>query len=308
MYKKWKNHRGQILDSKNGFDVIECEVCEFKHIIPIPTKQELKNIYRDEYYTREKPFYLKRTYEDLEWWNLIYADRYDTFEKNLPSDRRSILDIGTGPGFFLLYGKKRGWNVLGIEPSKQAAEHAKSLGIKIIEEFMDRSLANKLNKFDVIHMSEVLEHVPDPTEMIKITHDLLKPGGLLCVSAPNDYSPFQKVLREICAYKPWWVTPPFHINYFNFDSLEKLLRKIGFKIIIKETTFPIDIFLLMGDCYIGNNNLGRQCHKKRKQFELLLNRGGYNDLKRKLYRYFAEVGVGRVVVLYGKKQSNSKYK
>ena len=308
MYKKWKNHRGQILDSKNGFDVIECEVCEFKHIIPIPTKQELKNIYRDEYYTREKPFYLKRTYEDLEWWNLIYADRYDTFEKNLPSDRRSILDIGTGPGFFLLYGKKRGWSVLGIEPSKQAAEHAKSLGIKVIEEFMDCSLANKLDKFDVIHMSEVLEHVPDPTEMIKITHDLLKPGGLLCVSAPNDYNPFQKVLREICRYKPWWVAPPYHINYFNFESLEKLVKKNGFKLILKEATFPIDIFLLMGDSYIGNDSLGRECHKKRKQFELLLNRGGYNDLKRKLYRYFAEVGMGRVVVLYGKKQSNSKYK
>jgi len=301
MYKKWKNHRGQILDSKNGFDVIECEVCEFKHIIPIPTKQELKNIYRDEYYTREKPFYLKRTYEDLEWWNLIYADRYDTFEKNLPSDRRSILDIGTGPGFFLLYGKKRGWSVLGIEPSKQAAEHAKSLGIKVIEEFMDCSLANKLDKFDVIHMSEVLEHVPDPTEMIKITHDLLKPGGLLCVSAPNDYNPFQKVLREICRYKPWWVAPPYHINYFDFESLEKLVKKNGFKIILKEATFPIDIFLLMGDNYVGNDSLGRRCHKKRKQFELLLSKGKYNNLRRRLYRCFAQIGIGRQVIITGEK-------
>jgi len=301
MNKEWKNHYGQVLDTKNGFIVIECEACEFKHIIPIPTKEELKNIYRDKYYAKEKPLYLERACEDLEWWNLTYSDRYDTFEENLPDDSRNILDIGSGPGFFLLYGKKRGWNVLGIEPSKQAAEYARSLGLKIIEEFMNRSLVNKLGKFDVIHMSEVLEHIPDPIDMLKITYDLLKPGGLVCVSVPNDYSPFQRVLREVCGYEPWWVAPPYHINYFNFESLKKLLEKIGFKIILKEATFPMDMFLLMGDNYVGNDTLGRICHKKRKQFELLLDRGKYNDLKRRLYQKFADIGIGRECLIYGQK-------
>jgi len=301
MNKKWKNHYGQVLDTKNGFDVIECESCGFKHIIPIPTKEELKNIYRNKYYTKEKPLYLERACQDLEWWNLTYSDRYDTFEENLSNNRRSILDIGSGPGFFLLYGKKRGWNVLGVEPSKQAAEHAKSLGLKIIEEFMDHSLASKLDKFDVVHMSEVLEHIPDPIDTLKIAYDLLKPNGLLCVSVPNDYNPFQQILREVYEYKSWWVAPPHHINYFDFESLEKLLEKIGFKIILKEATFPIDIFLLMGDNYVGNDVLGRKCHKKREQFELSLNKGKYNDLKRRLYRCFAEMGIGREILIIGKK-------
>ena len=67
---------------------------------------------------------------------------------------------------------------------------------------MDRSLTNKLDKFDVIHMSEVLEHVPDPIDTLRITYTLLKPGGLLCLSVPNDYNPFQNVLREVCEYEP----------------------------------------------------------------------------------------------------------
>jgi len=301
MNKEWKNHYGQLLDSKNGFDVIECQNCGFKHVIPIPTKEELENIYRDTYYSKEEPFCLERHREDLEWWNLVYCDRYDTFEKNLPNNRRTILDIGSGPGFFLLHGKRRGWHTLGLEPSKQAAEHAKGLGLKIIEEFMDHSLTNKLGKFDVIHMREVLEHVPDPIDTLRITYTLLKPGSLLCLSVPNDYNPFQNVLREVCEYEPWWVTPPYHINYFDFISLGMLLEKIGFKIILKESTFPIDMFLLMGDNYVGNHTLGRECHEKRKQFEFVLHKGKYNDLKRRLYRCFAEIGTGREVIIIGRK-------
>ncbi len=53
--KGWQEHRGIILDSVNGFDVIECEKCLFKHIIPIPQPDELVTTYRNEYYSIEKP-------------------------------------------------------------------------------------------------------------------------------------------------------------------------------------------------------------------------------------------------------------
>ena len=102
--KEWQEHSGIILDSVNGFDVIECEKCLFKHIIPIPQPDEMVTTYRNEYYSTEKPLYLERHQEDLDWWNLFYSDRYDSFEQYLPHDRRRILDIGSGPGYFLLHG------------------------------------------------------------------------------------------------------------------------------------------------------------------------------------------------------------
>jgi len=300
--KKWQNHTGPILDSVKGFDVIECEVCGFKHIVPIPTPEELGVMYKQEYYTAEKPLYLERHQEDLDWWNLVYSERYDTFEELLPSDRRRLLDVGSGPGFFLLHGKQRGWQTLGVEPSAQAVTHSRELGLEIAEEFLTKEMVSQLGTFDVVHMSEVLEHIPDPKEMLKLTHALLNPGGLICVVVPNDYNPFQQALRTVCDYEPWWVAPPHHINYFDFESLEQLLSTSGFEVILREATFPIDMFLLMGENYVGNDALGRQCHARRKELECNLAKANMNDLKRELYRALASIGVGREAQIIGQRK------
>jgi SAM-dependent methyltransferase len=300
MKKKWEYHLGELLDAKNNFSVIDCEACGFRHIIPIPTAEELEHVYREEYYSTEKPLYLKRMEEDLPWWNLSYGDRYDSFEELLPKGRR-ILDVGSGPGYFLLCGKKRKWRTLGVEPSSRAAAYSRKLGLKIVEDFLTEKLACKLGKFDVVHMSEVLEHIPDPAGLLEVTNNLLNPGGLLCVVIPNDYSPFQYVLRKAAGYEPWWVSPPHHINYFDAVSLENLLKRVGFNVVLRESTFPIDMFLLMGDKYVGNDALGRECHGKRKQFELNMKKAGKNDLKRKMYRCFSDMGIGREIILIGKK-------
>lgn len=300
--RQWQDHRGAVLDSVKDFDVIECETCGFKHIVPIPTPAELEAVYRQEYYSVEKPLYLERHREDLDWWNLVYSERYDTFEELLPSHRRRILDVGSGPGFFLLHGKQRGWQTLGLEPSVQAAAHSRDLGLEIVEDYLTEQTAKPLGRFDVVHMSEVLEHIPDPKGMLQILRYLLAPGGLLCVVVPNDYNPFQYALRTTCGYEPWWVAPPHHINYFNFDSLSQLLVSCGFEVVLSEATFPIDMFLLMGDNYVGNDMLGRQCHSKRKKFELSLNMAGKGHIKRLFYRRLAETGIGREVMIFARNQ------
>ena len=300
--KKWQNHTGPVLDSVKGFDVIECETCDFKHIIPIPTAEEMEEAYREEYYSIEKPLYLERTKEDLDWWNINYSERYDTFEEFLSPDRRRILDIGSGPGFFLLHGKQHGWQTLGIEPSRQAADHSRKLGLEIVEDFLTEGIGNKLGKFDVVHMSEVLEHIPDPKGMLQLAAHLLTKGGLICVVVPNDYNPFQYTHRTACGFKPWWVAPPHHINYFDFDSLSRLLEFAGFEVLIRNATFPVDMFLLMGDNYVGNDVLGRQCHDKRMALERNLAAAGLTHVKRQLYQAFAASGLGREAVLFGIKK------
>ena len=227
---------------------------------------------------------------------------HHTFEQFLPPHRRRILDAGSGPGFFLLHGKQRGWQVLGIEPSAQAAAHSRELGLEIVEDFLTDETVNELGTFDVVHMSEVLEHIPDPRGMMQLARRLLTPGGLICVAVPNDYNPFQYALRTVCGYQPWWVAPPHHINYFDFESLSRLLSSRGFGVLLREATFPIDMFLLMGDNYVGNDVLGRQCHGKRMMLEQNLAEAGMTNLKRRLYQAFASTGVGREVWVIGQKK------
>lgn len=302
--KEWQDHIGPVLDSVKGFDVIACEPCGFKHIVPIPKPEELEKVYLQEYYSVEKPLYLERHREDLDWWNMVYSERYDTFKELLLPHRRRILDVGSGPGFFLLHGKQHGWQTVGIEPSAQAAAHSRELGLEIVEDFLTEQTAKQLGTFDVVHMSEVLEHIPDPRGMLNVARRLLASEGLICVVVPNDYNPFQYVLRTVCGYKPWWVAPPHHINYFDFNSLSHLLSSCGFEIALREATFPIDMFLLMGDNYVGNDALGRRCHGKRKEFERNLTAAGLTRVKRQLYRAFAASGLGRDVFVVGTKKVN----
>lgn len=295
---EWNGHRGPCLDTANGFEVIACERCAFKHVVPIPTVEQLESIYRHDYYTREKPLYLERVQEDLPWWEINFGDRYATLEGLLPPGRRSLLEIGSGPGYFLRHGARRGWRVRGVEPSDKARDHSRSLGLDVIDGFFDGALAETLEPVDAVHMATVLEHVPDPETLLRHVGKVLSPGGVLCVGVPNDYSPFQHAARTAEGLRPWWVAPPHHINYFDFDSLAGLLSRVGFDVAVRDTTFPIDLFLLMGDHYIDDDALGRACHGRRKRLEATLAAAGLDDLRRAWYRATAQLGIGREVVLY----------
>ena len=212
------------------------------------------------------------------------------------------MDVGSGPGLFLQKGKERGWKVKGIEPSKKAAAYSRDvLGLNISEEFLDKKSASKMEKFDVVNLGEVLEHVPDPLDILNLVNSLLDDEGLICIIVPNDFNPFQLLLRDHMSFDPWWVMPPHHINYFDFDSLGSLVTKAGFKVIHQESTFPIDMFLLMGENYIGDDELGRKCHEKRKIFDM--NLANEKSLNKKLRKGFSQMGIGREIVMFARKQA-----
>lgn len=300
--RRWEAHAGPRLDSVAGFDVIDCEPCGFKHVVPLPSAEELERLYRHDYYRTDKPLYIEQMQEDLEWWRVVYAERLDALAAQLPPGRRRLLDVGSGPGYFLAEASARGWTAVGVEPSKQAAAHSRALGLDVREMLLSPDTAAALGRFDVVHLSAVLEHIPRPDTLLQVAHGLLEPNGLLCVVVPNDYNPVQGALRDTCGFAPWWVAPPHHLNYFDFDSLERLFRRTGFGVVCRQTTFPIDLFLLMGDNYVGNPELGRAVHAKRKRLETALARAGLSELKQRLYAAMADLGLGREVVLVGRKE------
>lgn len=294
-------HSGERLLEKDGFEIIDCRTCGFAHAMPLPSPEEMKHSYRHEYYSAEKPLYIQRYEEDRDWWMMTYGRRLEQIATFLPPDRRRILEVGSGPGLFLQRARQLGWSPLGIEPSRQAAAHTRSLGCEVVEEFLDADLARRLGTFDALHCAEVLEHIPDPAAMLDLLNSLLSPGGVLCLSVPNDFNPIQDVLIKARSFAPWWVAPPHHLNYFSHASLEALVRKHRFEAALITSTFPIDIFLLMGDNYVGNDEVGRASHGRRVAFEFALEDAGRADLRAKLYESCARLGIGREVILLARK-------
>lgn len=293
-------HKGNIVSTVNGVDVIECDLCGFKHVHPYPAAEKLKQFYEEEFYQAEKANYLKNSEKDIEWKQIEFAKRFSIAEGHVPSSSiLRALDIGSGPGEFVALGKQKGWDVVGVEPSPVAARYATELGLNIINDFFGEDLLPQLGQFDFIHMSEVLEHIPNPREILDLAIQVLKPGGVLCVSVPNDYSAIQGALVSAGASE-WWVVPDHHLNYFDFETLERLIQKVGLRLLERTTNFPMELFLLMGQDYTTDPELGRRLHSYRKNLDINLATHG-PELMDNFYAALASAGMGRLAVVFAQK-------
>jgi len=293
----WQGHSGPHLGHVKGHDILECRACGFRHAVPLPEPTALEQAYRENYYAEEKPTFLNHASEDQAWAELAQTDRLEIFERLLGPSRHRLLDIGSGPGFFLKTAQSRAWDVTGIEPSRQAAAHARGLGVNVVEGFFNADSAPTLGRFDVVHMNNVLEHIPDPIMLVRLARNLLEPGGIICINVPNDFSPFQLAASAAQNTREWWLAPPHHLNYFDFGSLTALVERLGMTVVERTTSFPMEAFVMMGDNYIDDPVLGRACHNKRKKFDLALDNAGLKSVRRAFYRALAEQGIGREAVV-----------
>jgi len=305
-----QNHKGKTIRKVGKYTLINCKSCKFIHIHPIPSNEELHAFYNNDYYQKTKPNYIQGNEKDIQYLNYTFDEKLDTIEKLLSSKSRRVLDIGSGPGFFLRRAKRRGWDVLGIEPSLIACNYSKKHNIPTIQKFFYEVDIKQIGKFDAIHSFDVLEHVNDPISVLKKSYSLLKRGGIIVVEVPNDFNLLQKLVQKELKKKEYWITLSSnsknsgtldHLNYFDFSSISNLLKRIGFKIIIKESTFPLELFLLMGQDYIKNPKIGKKIHLERIQFEKNFERRNQGQVKRKIYEKFAEIGIGRTAIIYAKK-------
>ena len=112
---------------------------------------------------------------------------------------------------------------------------------------------------------------------------------------PNDFTEIQLAAQQQINKDAWWIAIPDHINYFDFQSLNTLLRRLGFDVLYSQGDFPMELFLLMGDNYVGNPSVGNKCHKKRVFFETAIP----GELRRGIYQAFAQVGIGRDCLTFG---------
>ena len=295
-------HKGRHVARSKGYDIIHCEICGFRHVLPLPDPSQIEGVYRELYYSVEKPTFLAHAGEDQDWAGLAQVDRLEIFEGLVGRDQRRLLDIGSGPGFFLKTAKLRGWQVMGIEPSRQAAAHAQSLGVDVVEGFFNADNAPGLGRFDVVHMNNVLEHVPDPASLLILARDLLSTKGLICINVPNDFSPLQIAGRAAVDANEWWIAPPHHLNYFDFDSAVSLLERLGFQVVERTTSFPMEMFLMMGEDYTKDQTVGRACHERRKRFDLALEASDSGKTRRAFYRALASAGLGREAVIIAVKK------
>ena len=136
---------------------------------------------------------------------------------NFKSYKGNILDIGSNDGTFLKNFKKKGWDVLGIEPAKRISNLANKNGIKTINKFFNYKTARKIKQsFDFINASGVFFHLEELHSFTKGVEWLLKPNGVFIVQFLYMKSIVQNTAFDQIYHE--------HLLYYNLYTLEKLLN------------------------------------------------------------------------------------
>ncbi len=187
----------------------------------------------------------------------------------------------------------------GFEPSRLAAQYTTGRGIAVVNDFFTPGKAQQHGPFDVVSLNLVLEHLSDPIALVQDAKRMLNPGGILFVTSPNDFNPLQMLLWEKMGFKPWWIAPRHHLNYFDLASVRRLFREQGLEPVHLETSYPLENFILSGRNYVGDDTVGRACHAERKAFETALFTHDPAQL-RALAASWAAQGIGREFVILGR--------
>lgn len=280
----------------------------FFQVRPTPSQEEITRFYAEEFYsTKYKAFNnsaLEVQEADREFHDAHREDIARRIESLLgrPLAGVSILDIGCGWGQTMRYLASRGAICSGFDPAPEAVAYVQSCGLEGVQAGMERMDVFTGRRFDVVMLMNVLEHLSDPVTVVQeIQRNVLKDGGLLIVEVPNEFNAFQVAGQELHRLSQWWVAPPAHLNYFSASTLKRLLDASGFTVSHLESSFPLEMFLLMGDKYVGDRELGRHCHERRMAFELNLRRLGRTDVLETFYQALASVDLGRQVIAYASK-------
>ena len=147
---------------------------------------------------------------------------------------------------------------------------------------------NDGKKFDIIALQNVIEHVIDPSLLMKKVKSILSENGILFAQIPNDFSDLQTLIFDMnFTDKKYWVSPPQHLHYFNDKNFETFVTAMEFRIVDSMGDFPIELFLLTGkDNYANNKERGPTAHRSRLHLDLFFVKRGlaeYVDLYRAMY-------------------------
>ena len=207
------------------FDLIPDDKYRWLATHPRPDEGDM-----DRYYESED--YISHTDTKRNWFEKLYH-RVRTINLNrklklidsLSTKSKRLLDVGCGTGDFICLANNKGWTVAGLEPNEQARNIAKSKNGDVVFDATEwENLSDQ--KYDIISLWHVLEHLPDPTEALKKYFEILAEDGYLILAVPNFKS------FDASYYKSYWAAfdVPRHLWHFSQGSMKILADENGFEI------------------------------------------------------------------------------
>lgn len=197
--------------------LVRCRICALVVVAREPSRQELQRCYAEYSYGSEDAWRVPAATE------ASLAGLAARLRRFRASGR--LLDVGCGAGAILSVMARDGWQAEGTELSSLAAARLRSQGHCIhVGELEELDLPEC--HYDVVILSEIVEHLLEPRAALDSARRLLRPGGALYLTTPN----FDALSRRLLGARWRVITLPEHIRYFNPASLATVLARTSLRV------------------------------------------------------------------------------
>lgn len=223
---------------KLQYTYVKCKSCGLIYSSPRPRYDQ---DYIDSCYATYQ-FFEEASVADL---GKIHTSSVHMFEKEVKhlikydKHRTNVLDIGSGMGTFLYAAKPFYQKLTGLDVSEKMAGFVrKEIGVEVLlQQFQDHQ---STKPYSLIHMSHVIEHIPNPNDWLKHAKNLLLPDGILVINVPNKLALsnlLQHYFYKLGLKKQFsaaWNDPtrtPDHLYEPTIPSFKQLIAQNGFKVL-----------------------------------------------------------------------------
>lgn len=240
------------------YKILSCTECRHSFLDPIPSDKEIEMIYKDYHKVGN------RINIEIQRCNQHFISKLRVIRKLSGKLSPSVLDVGSGLGTFSYLAQKAGLDVTCVEMNKEQAEISKNiLGLNVYNESLE-SLSLNSEKFDIIFLNHVIEHVKNPVEflnMIKLNY--MTPQSIILIEVPNEFLSFRKKLyRFLSKGKSNHKRPLQHFSFFNVLSIKNLVESVSMQtchitqfpdVYTKQSSFKDKLKFLLDRCLTFKN-------------------------------------------------------
>ena len=215
--------------TKDESEMVKCTHCDIIHPSRLPVSDALPVIYPQNYYAFSETTHENPLVRAVRRW--VARRKGRVYRQWVRNPAANVLDIGCGDGRLLDILKQScpaGWRYSGVDWSEAAAERIRAKGYEARAGDIEQlDLDDWSERFDLILMHQVIEHVRYPRSVLAKLRSLLKPGGILAIETPDinawDYWVFRK--RYWAGYHI-----PRHFFIFNKTNFTALARELGYEV------------------------------------------------------------------------------
>jgi 2-polyprenyl-3-methyl-5-hydroxy-6-metoxy-1,4-benzoquinol methylase len=198
--------------------IAECCQCGHRWITPIPLEQ-LHSRHMDS--VADGELLHSRILRFLHKWLVVFPE-INEVRKIKKNGTLRLLDIACGTGWALSHWQNKNFKVTGLEASEHRSRLCREkYSIDVFTGFIEDFKSEE--KFDVVTMRHILEHIENPIAVLEKVRHLLKDDGILLITVPN----INSIGRYIFQEKHVWVLP-WHLHFYYPKTLTALLRRVGF--------------------------------------------------------------------------------